>query len=414
LLLWYLFIVHNITIGIFLVSTNHLFSKIILEQQGKINIAMDCKFFKHGIALSYDHVLKPCCEWRYDDTWSKENHLKIIDIASWHQSSQIKKNVNLMNDNRWPDHCISCKNTEESGRFDSMRGNGNHAYQHYQDDDITLEIRPGSTCNFACQTCWPNASSRVAQYYHRAGLIDIKNINSQSLDNFDFLIPIKHRIKDVILLGGEPFYDKSCQRFLDWALDNLSSRITMFTNGSKIDFEFVKKYSKKLCIVVSLDAIEKPAEYIRFGTEWSVVFSNYKNLKKYQNVERRVNITTSIYNYYYLLDLIELLCQDWPNCVTFGQPRQDWLNEYSLPTSFRTAVIDRLSVAIEFLSRANIETGQKQNAINAIKSIINNLLDKKPWNPEATKKLKDFVQKMDQTKGVNLKDYCSFLHQVIE
>ena len=35
------------------------------------------------------------------------------------------------------------------------------ALQYIPTDDITLEIRPGNTCNFACQTCWPEASSRV-------------------------------------------------------------------------------------------------------------------------------------------------------------------------------------------------------------------------------------------------------------
>ncbi len=24
---------------------------------------MQCKFLKHGLAISYDHVVKPCCEW---------------------------------------------------------------------------------------------------------------------------------------------------------------------------------------------------------------------------------------------------------------------------------------------------------------------------------------------------------------
>jgi organic radical activating enzyme len=375
---------------------------------------MECKFLRHGISLSYDHVLKPCCEWRYDDSWSEKNHLKIVDISSWHQSRQIKKNIKLIENNQWPDHCISCEKTESQGRADSIRGNGNQAYQHYQEDDITLEIRPGSVCNFACQTCWPEASSRVAQYHHQAGLIDIKNVNSQSIENFDMLLPVSHRIKDVVLLGGEPFYDKSCLRFLNWAADNLSSRLTMFTNGSAIDFDFIEKYPGSLCIVVSLDAIEKPAEYIRFGTEWATVFSNYQKLKKYNNVERRVNVTVSIYNYYYLLDLIELLCQDWPDCVTFGHPRREWFNEFSLPEQHRKCVIDRLSSAIDKVNQTEIEIGQKHNAVNALSAIVNNLQGRRPWIPESTKKFKDFVQKMDFAKKISMQDYCKDLYRIIE
>jgi hypothetical protein len=375
---------------------------------------MECKFISHGIALSYDHVLKPCCEWKYDQSWAVKNHITIADISKWHQSPEIKKNANLLSNNQWPDHCAACQKTESQGRVDSIRGNGNQSYQHYQDDDITLEIRPGSVCNFACQTCWPEASSRVAQYHHQAGLIDIKNVNSQSIEDFDMLLPVKHRIKDVIVLGGEPFYDKSCRRFLTWATENLSSRITMFTNASKIDFDFIEQYPKNLCIVVSLDAVGKAAEYIRFGTNWPEVLDNFQRLKNYSNVERRVNITISIYNYYYLLDLIELLCQDWPDCVTFGNPQKDWMNEFSLPTEQRNTVIERLYTAVDRINDTEIEIGQKYNAINALSSVIKNLEGRKPWNPECTSKFKDFLEKMDHVKNIQVQDYCEHLYNIIK
>jgi hypothetical protein len=375
---------------------------------------MECKFLRHGIALSYDHVLKPCCEWKYDNEWSKQNHLTKVDIVSWHQSFLIKQNYNKLTADQWPSHCISCQKLESQGRQDSMRGNGNQAYQHYNDDDITLEIRPGSTCNFACQTCWPQASSRVAQYFHKAGLINIQDVNSKTITDFDFLLPIKTRIKDVILLGGEPFYDKSCRSFLNWAMQNLTSRIVLFTNGSQIDFDIVENYQNPLCIVVSIDAIGKAAEYIRFGTDWPMVLSNYQRLKNYKHVELRVNITTSIYNYYHLSDLISMLIEDWPDCVTFGKPGQDWFNEFSLPTQFREEINNRLSLTIDKLHNTQIEHGQKHNAINALQSIIDNLTYQKPWDQSCTEKFIAFVKKMDKVKGIDVKQYCSFLSKIFE
>jgi sulfatase maturation enzyme AslB (radical SAM superfamily) len=375
---------------------------------------MECRFLKHGIALSYDQILKPCCLWKYDNTWAKNNHITVVDITKWHQSDPIQKSIESLEKDQWPSHCVECEKVESLGRVDSIRGGGNRAYRHYDDDDITLEIRPGSTCNFACQTCWPEASSRVAQYYHRAGLIDIKNIDSHSFENFDLLLPIKERIKDVVLLGGEPFYDKSCRRFLDWAAKNLQSRLTMFTNGSQIDSGFIESYQGPLCIVVSLDATGRAAEYVRFGTEWDSVVSNYQSLKKYRHVELRVNITTSIYNYYHLVDLIEMLCEDWPNCVTFGNPMQDWMNEFSLPTPLRNEVISRLEKALDTVHATEIESGQKQNAINALESIVENLKHRRPWDQAATNTLKEFVGKMDRVKGISVKDYCDFLSRVVE
>ena len=41
---------------------------------------MECKFIKHGIALSYDQVVKPCCEWKIDPTWHQQNYITKIDL----------------------------------------------------------------------------------------------------------------------------------------------------------------------------------------------------------------------------------------------------------------------------------------------------------------------------------------------
>jgi len=375
---------------------------------------MECRFIKHGLSISYDHVVKPCCIWRSSPEWHDQQHIAKVDLDTWHQSPKVIEIQQLLSDDRWPDSCQDCKKVESQGRFDSMRYNGLQAYQDLADSDITLEIRPGSTCNFACQTCWPEASSRVAQFQSKAGLIDIKNLDSRSINDFQFLEPIRHRIKQVVLLGGEPFYDKSCIRFLRWANDNLDSRITMFTNGSSIDFGFIENYNKPLCVVVSLDAVGKPAEYIRFGTVWDQVYENYQQLEKYEHVEVRVNVTLSIYNYFYLLDLIKLLCKRWPNCVTFGHPRESWLNEGALPAVFRQDVINRLNESIIVLAGTEIESGQKQNAINAVQSVINNLKFDKPWQPYDFDQFKSFVQKMDSVKGIDIKDHCEFLSRILE
>jgi hypothetical protein len=374
---------------------------------------MECKFIKHGIALQYDQVVKPCCEWRSDDAWPSQNHISQVDLGTWHQSPQVVKFAKQLEDNVWPTPCTKCADMEGQGRADSIRGNGNQSYKNYQKDDITLEIRPGSVCNFACQTCWPAASSRVADYHARAGLVNIKDVDSNSFDNFDFLLPIKHRIRDVVLLGGEPFYDKSCLKFLSWAQQNLSANFMMFTNGSRIDFDFIKSYRAKLTLIVSLDAVGRPAEYIRYGTDWAQVIANYRLVRTLPNVETRVNITCSIYNYYYIEELIELLVQDWPAVVSFGLPNQEYFRESVVPLQHRKALIDSLERAVGMINSTDIESGQKSNAVNALSSIIQNL-HKLPWSESEQKKLTNFVDQMDRVKQISMKDYCQDLYNILQ
>ena len=374
---------------------------------------MDCKFLTNGIALAYQDTIKPCCVWNFDEKFQKEHQLNLVSLATWHQHSDIQNAKSLLAQGVWPKNCNFCKQQESQGRNDSVRLNGLSSYSNYSQDDITLEIRPGSVCNFACQTCWPAASTRVKSYYDQAKITIVKKDLLTSVDveeknnfeNFDFLNPIAHRLKSVVLLGGEPFYDKNCLNFLDWWNQNTHAELLMFTNGSKIKFDFLEKTNKKVTLVFSLDAVGKPAEYIRFGTDWDVVFENFNRCKDLKNIELRVNITQSVYNYVYLCDLLELLMPNWPNLVTFSIVFESYLNESVIPTKDRKNIILRLLQTIGRLEKAQIEVGQKQNAINSLKSIVNNLknLD---FNEENWTQFKTFVGKMDQVKGIDIKQYC--------
>jgi len=374
---------------------------------------MECKFIKHGIALAYDQVLKPCCCWKVSPDWQTQNHISKYDISSWNSSPQMRQQQDLLHNDIWSSHCQQCKQIEDQGRYDSMRGMGNQAYADYKDDDITLEIRPGNTCNFACQTCWPEASSRVAQFHSQAGLIDINSLNSNKYKDFEFLMPIAHRIKDVIVLGGEPFYDKQCLKFLSWAQTNLSSHVMMFTNGSMIDQEFLDSYKGRITLIFSLDAVGRPAEYVRYGTVWSDIINNYAVAKNKANVDIRVNVTCSVYNYFHLEDLVEFLCQDWPSVVTFGQPNKAWYKESVIPKHLREQLITRLHRAIQRLKDTNIESGQQSNAVNALQSIVDNL-GTVEFNKENHEIFCEFVDKMDRVKNIKAVDYCTFLSRVLE
>jgi hypothetical protein len=110
---------------------------------------MQCKFLQHGISVSYDHVVKPCCHWTYDTEWAEQNHITHSDLSTWHQTSQVVKIQQELATGTWPANCQRCAHTEQQGRQDSGRGNGTSAYSKYKENDITLEISPGSECNFA-------------------------------------------------------------------------------------------------------------------------------------------------------------------------------------------------------------------------------------------------------------------------
>lgn len=367
----------------------------------------------NGMSIQYDGVVKPCCTWIVDEKWKKENHYtKIADIENWHNSPQVLEKRKMLERGEWPSNCVNCKNAEESGRDDSMRGNGNNAYYNYSEKDITIEIRPGSVCNFACQSCWPDASSRVRHFMDKAGLIDKNKIDASSITDFTFLSPVSHRIKDVILLGGEPFYDKNCLKFLEWAVENIDANIMIFTNGLYIDYDFIRSYKSKITLILSIDAIGKPADYIRYGSDWDKVKTNYFEIRKYENVELRVNITTSAYNFCYLENLLDFLIEDWPDLVTFGYANEKHLQPNIIPNEKRKNIIKSLETIPKKIWNSSIHEHQQHNTANAINSIINKLKND-DFNHEQYDYLCSYIKKMDFVKKIRIKEYCPELYDIL-
>lgn len=377
---------------------------------------MECKFLNHGISVSYSGVLKPCCDWRTDPTWDQANNISVVsDLSNWMKTAPdlLQAKEQLAN-NQWPDRCANCKNIEGSGRFDSVRGYGNSAYSDLSGDDITLEIRPGTTCNFACQTCWPHASSRVVNFYKQADIsVPFSKINS--FNNFDMLLPLAKNIKQANILGGEPFYDKSCRQFLDWAKHHLSpaTKISLFTNGSIVDKDLLENSAFDINVVFSLDAIDKESEYIRYGTDWKTVKENYLYCKDLKHIDLGVNITVSIYNILYLAKLIDFLLQDPPRTITLTCATQEHFKYTLIPHAVRDAIIKDLSAtSIKILKHQGVSKDQKDNVVNALRSCINELKSQE-FNSKGLEQFKDFVKSMDRVKQIQIDDYCPELSSLL-
>jgi sulfatase maturation enzyme AslB (radical SAM superfamily) len=370
---------------------------------------VDCKFITNGVAIDYSGLIKPCCIFKPDVTYKQHNHIQQVDLATWHQTQPIQQLKNTLADGQWPESCKSCKDIEQQGRGDSMRLNGLNSYGAFDSQDITLEIRPGNVCNFACQTCWPAASSRVTQFYKQADM-DFVPVVTSSWD-YQSILPLRDRIKNVVILGGEPFYDKSCLALLEWMNEQqFQCDITMFTNGSTVKRSWLENYQGRITLVFSIDAVGTPGEYIRFGSAWEDVEQNYQYCKTLPNVDLRINITTSFYNYLYLDHVMAwIIKQGWPEVVSFGRAETlkdlRFFSETVIPAQSRPAVLAQVARARQRVDDAVIEPMQKSNALATLDSIVHNLAQD---NFDAAKHqdVCNFIKSMDQVKHVCLRDYC--------
>jgi len=187
----------------------------------------------------------------------------------------------------------------------------------------------------------------------------------------------------------------------------------MFTNGSAVDLDFLKSYPGKITLIFSIDAVGRAAEYVRYGIVWKEFLANYQAVQALSNVEVRVNVTLSVYNYSMAEDVMSMLCESWPNVVTFGVPFQPYFKESAVPLKLRPGVIESLTRAVQRVMNTKIETGQQMNAANALKSIINNLSDTE-FDADLNGQLIEFINTMDRVKGTNAGEYSEFLSLLLE
>ena len=189
-----------------------------------------------------------------------------------------------------------------------------------------IEVRLSNLCNFKCRMCFPMYSSlldkevsenpQLKKYFLRDE-VDYGKVhsNQQLIDDIITMIP---NLKWINLTGGEPMILPEVMNLIDEIIrqgyeSNMALHIT--TNCSTIHprmLEHFKKF-KKIQLTLSLDGIDKTAEYIRHGTVWDKVNSNFHQygelLTKNPHIDANVNIALSAYSILDIDRTIDYICQ---------------------------------------------------------------------------------------------------------
>jgi sulfatase maturation enzyme AslB (radical SAM superfamily) len=190
-----------------------------------------------------------------------------------------------------PDPCKNCWVKEENGHR-SIR----NLYTSYRDPTkIThMELRESNLCNFSCRMCDPassvviereiEANPELSKFFNKNYDLsgnkseELVDTNSTSKENWNQILELAKDVESVILTGGEPMLMKRYFDFLDYliSIGKQNIRLIIYTNGSVYNPIFVEKLKKfpNMSLFISIDAVEKVAEYQRRGTKWNVVRDN--------------------------------------------------------------------------------------------------------------------------------------------
>lgn len=262
---------------------------------------MKCKYLENQVTIRSDGQYRLCCVSVEPDNIENIN---THTPENWRNSNTHKNARELLNQNKWPDACLKCKSQEELG-LESKRTKA----RSFGPGISHLDLRLGNSCNLKCMSCWNQSSSSIAEEeieMKRAGIpianaLDVSNISWADADSFKKFENLP--LQEVYFTGGEPMMVKHLPDFLE-RLDP-STHIRFSTNCT-IWNPKLEKILRKFNVVtmsLSLDAVDKKIEYIRYGSKWSKV----KEIAKRYDDFCFVNIapTISLLNAWFYEDIQE-------------------------------------------------------------------------------------------------------------
>lgn len=206
-----------------------------------------------------------------------------------------------------PDICSACWDKEDKG-LPSARQRANQRFSQHQHllektkedgslDDFKLrylDFRANNVCNLKCRMCSGKFSSRIAKeendLYNNTTFVDLKLTSEEITSTLLFVEQNIEYLDTVYFAGGEPLIMEEHYKILDLLLKYNKSNIKIYYNTNLTQLSY-KKYNvvdywknfSDVTVGASIDLIGPQAAYIRSGTDYSVLESNYEEIKDHVN-----------------------------------------------------------------------------------------------------------------------------------
>jgi sulfatase maturation enzyme AslB (radical SAM superfamily) len=366
----------------------------------------------------YYHIdnTTPCHLIRNDSKLSPEQYLKSEWLLNLKQE---------FIDGKVPRVCGGCKTREDLG-LRSTRDAFWKIHKLYDGDTSVytterktaprrFEIRLSNLCNFKCRMCSEDSSSEIVKENKKFRIPTtyrllesnengIYNSPEENLEEIKSIC-LGEGLESVVFTGGEPLLAKGFYEIMDFMIEkglNETISLELFTNCSVYNPEFVNRMLKFKTVnfVMSIDGVEKTAEYQRHGTDWNVVKSN---ILKFNGMPINRLFNTAISGYV-VLDasrlatfLMELYQQNngiITRCYSVAVGNDcHW--QY-MAKHLREKAIIEIDKAIEILSVDNFA-----RLVGEFKNIKKVLQTTEPIN---TNRFNIFTRKLDMMRGESFED----------
>lgn len=275
-----------------------------------------------------------------------------------------------------PEQCVGCQKKEQTGRsrrmffWDKMDYDLRLASERLSVDDTPdiryLDFTVSNKCNIACIHCNPFVSTgwtkdgkklnKEAPDYWQQTEVGYHGADVKFMDNL-FANPEYFRnLKWVALRGGEPLYDESCIKILQWFVDQGLSHNIMLdisTNATVFNDEFRILFAqfKHVELLVSVEATDELYSIIRGGKNynWQQLNDNIEKFYEIENLEMVFAVTVMATNIFNLPEV-------W-----------NWFNKYHATRA--SISMSNVVVNPSYLNIAHMPDAVRQKALDKLKDI---------------------------------------------
>jgi radical SAM protein with 4Fe4S-binding SPASM domain len=269
-----------------------------------------------------DGNVLPCCVADQQFPMGSINNTSVDDILKSSEFTRLR--ANMLSGKRSKE-CKRCYDQEDAG-VKSTRQNHNARWSRKTltvnaDGSIDkfhpkyLDIRLNNICNLKCRMCSGYFSSAIAQeeakLFGNRVYLDSVMQSAQKTLALDEIIKYLPHAEKIYFAGGEPLLSPEHYTILNALIEcnNTSLEVTYNTNFTLLTYKDIlvldlwKKFTN-LTVGASLDATGSVAEYVRHGTDWSLVESNLASLKLHcPHVNFTVSSVVGLLNVSSLIDL---------------------------------------------------------------------------------------------------------------
>lgn len=246
--------------------------------------------FIHGLMESTDQLL-PCCA--YNQRYGQQ--YRVHEFDTWWESGLTEIRQDMLAGLKHQG-CNRCWKEEEQG-ISSYRQRQNKHWAQYQNiqqplpKPVFLMMGIGNYCNIKCIMCSPQKSSLYADEYeknretfHQIKLqySDYRNGAWSEPEKIEHLLDrVATNVEMLHFSGGEPLITPEYKQVLRSVINPGAVELHISTNLTMLSEDWITLLKQfKTQINVSLEGVGNKNDYIREGSDWSVLVHNIARLKE--------------------------------------------------------------------------------------------------------------------------------------